>query len=84
MMNLHIEFRLKMSMHDRDNEWKSRINRNILSPRGHNSAKNYSTGTKLELDLHILLINLHTEFQHKMSMHDRDNERKLNDDGRTE
>jgi hypothetical protein len=65
-----------MSMHDGDNERKPRINRNILSPRGHNSAKNYSTGTKLELDLYICMINLHTKFQFKMLMHDRDNERK--------
>ena len=44
--------------------------------KGHNSVKNYSAGTKLELDLRILMINLHTKFQLKMLMHDRDNERK--------
>ena len=31
--------------------------------KGHNSAANYSTGTKLKPDLHILMTHLYTEFQ---------------------
>ena len=71
MMNLHTNFQLKMSIHDRDNGWKPLIKRNFLSPRGITL-----TGTKFELDLSILMINLHTEFQLKMSMHNRDDEQK--------
>ena len=39
-----------------------------------NSKKNYSTGTKFDLNLRILMMNQHFEFQCKI--HDRDNERK--------
>ena len=31
--------------------------------KGHNSAENYSTGRKFELNLRILLTHLYTEFQ---------------------
>ena len=44
--------------------------------KGHNSVKNYLTGTKSDLDLHTLMMNLQTEFQFKMSIHDRDKEQK--------
>ena len=46
-----------------------------------NSAKNYSTGPKFELNLRILLTNLYTEFQFKMSICNGDNERKLKING---
>ena len=71
MMNLYIEFQIKMSMHDWHNERKTWINRNFLSPRGITL-----TGTKFKLDRCILMMNLHTEFQSKMSIHNWDNERK--------
>ena len=47
----------------------------------HNSAKNYSTGPKFELNLHILVTNLYTEFQFKMSICNGDYERKLKING---
>ena len=50
------------------NYWKSK---------GHNSAENYSTGPKFELNLRILLTHLYTEFQFKMSICNGNNERKL-------
>ena len=31
--------------------------------KGHNSAKNYLTGTKFKLDLRILVTHLYSEFQ---------------------
>ena len=49
--------------------------------KGHNSAKNYSAGTKFELDLH----NLHDKPTYQISIQNvnvrRDNERNLNNDG---
>ena len=50
---------------------------NFFKSKGQNSAKNCSTGTKFELDLRILVTHLYTEFQLKMSINNRDNERKL-------
>ena len=47
----------------------------------HNSAKNNSTGPKFELNLRILLTNLYTKFQFKMSICNGDNERKLKING---
>ena len=47
----------------------------------HNSAKNYSTGPKFEVNLRILVTNLYTEFQFKMSICNWDNERKLKING---
>ena len=46
-----------------------------------NSAKNYSTGPKFELNLRILVTNLYTKFQSKMSICNGDNERKLKING---
>ena len=54
---------------------------NYFKSKGHNSAKNYSTGPKFELNLRILLTHLYTEFQFKMSLCNGDNERKLKIDG---
>ena len=45
--------------------------------KGHNSAENFSTGPKLILNLHIPMTNICTKFHLNISMHDRDNERKL-------
>ena len=50
---------------------------NFLNPRGITLPKNYSTGTKFKLDLHILKTHLHSEFQLKTTMYDKDNEQKL-------
>ena len=44
---------------------------NFSKFKGHNSAENYLTGTKFELDLHILMIHLHFEFSLKMSRYER-------------
>ena len=49
--------------------------------KGHNSAENYSTGPKFELNLHILVTHLYPEFQFKMSICNGDNERKLKING---
>ena len=49
--------------------------------KGHNSAKNYSTGPKFELKLRILMTHLYTAFQFKMSIWNGDNERKLKING---
>ena len=45
--------------------------------KGHNSAENYSTRPKFELNLRILKTHLYTEFQFKMSICNGDIERKL-------
>ena len=50
---------------------------NCSKSQGHNSAENFLTGTKFELDLRILMIHLHTEFTFKMMICDGDNERTL-------
>ena len=50
--------------------------------KGHNSAKNHSTETKFELDLHIATMHLYTKFDCNMCIYGRDNEWKLNDDGK--
>ena len=65
-----------MSINNGDNEQKLKINGIFLSPRGINSAENYSTGPKFKLNLLILLTHLYTEFQFKMSISNGDNERK--------
>ena len=54
---------------------------NFSKSKGHNSAENYWTGPKFKLKLHILVINLYTEFQFKMSICNGDNERKLKING---
>ena len=77
MTHLYFEFQLKISRFNRDNEWKLKIIRFSLSPRGHNCAKNRLTGTNFELDLRILMTKLYTEFQFKMSTWDGDNEQTL-------
>ena len=50
---------------------------NFSKSKGHNSAKNYSTGPKFELNLRILWTHQYTEFRFKMSICNGDNERKL-------
>ena len=70
-----------MLMHDQDNERKTMNQQKYCKSKGHNSIKNYLTGIKFELDLRILMMNLRTKFQLKMSMHDQDYEQKLIDDG---
>ena len=42
----------------------------FFKSKGHNSSKYYVIGTQIKLDLRTLMINLYTEFQIKMSMHD--------------
>ena len=54
---------------------------NFSKSKGHNSAENYSTWPKFELNLRILLTQLYTEFQFKMSICNGDNERKLKING---
>ena len=70
-----------MSICNGDNERKLKINGIFSKSKGHNSAKNYSTGPKFELNLRILVTNLCTKFHLKISMYDLDNERKLNPEG---
>ena len=48
----------------------------FLSPRGITLSKHYLIGTQIKLDLHTLMMYLYTEFQFKLSKHDRDNEQK--------
>ena len=50
---------------------------NFSKSKGHNSADNYSTRPKFELNMRILLTHLYTQFQFKMSICNGDNERKL-------
>ena len=66
-----------MSFCDRDNERNQKI---IWKSKGLNSAENYSTGSKFKIDLCILKTNLDvcTIFHLKISMYDRENERKIN------
>ena len=56
-----------MSICNGDNERKLKINGIFSKSKGHNSAENYSTGPKFELNLRILKTYLYTEFQFKMS-----------------
>ena len=53
----------------------------FFKSKGHNSAENYSTGPKFELNLGILVTHLCTEFQVKISICNGDNERKLKING---
>ena len=53
----------------------------FFKSKGHNSAENYLTGPKFELNLRILVTNLYTEFQFKTSICNGDNERKLEING---
>ena len=71
-----------MSICNGDNEQKLKIKVIFSKYKGHNSAENYSTKPKFELTLYILVTNLSTKFQLKISMYDRENERKLNLEGR--
>ena len=59
--------------------WKL-IKKNSKS-KGHNSAENYSTGPKFQLNLRIFMTHLYTEYQFKMSICNGDNERKLKING---
>ena len=79
--NLCTEFTFKMSICNGDNERKLKINGIFLSPRGVTPAENYSTEPKFELNLRILVTNLYTEFQFKMSICNGENERKLKING---
>ena len=54
---------------------------NFFKSKGHNSAENYSTSPNIKLNLRILVTNLCTKFHLKISMYDRENERKLNPEG---
>ena len=49
----------------------------FFKSKGHKSPENDSTRTKFKVDLRILETHLYSKFQFKMSMYDRDNERKL-------
>ena len=49
--------------------------------KGYNSAENYSTRTKFELNLRVLVTNLCTKFHLKISMCDREN---MNPEGRND
>ena len=62
---------------DGDYERKLKIIGFFSKSKGHNSAENYSTEIKFELDLCTLITHLYIEFQFKMSICDGDNERKL-------
>ena len=64
-----------MSICNGDKERKLKINGICLSPRGM-TAENHSTGPKFELNFCILMTNLCLNLN--ISMHDRDNELKLN------
>ena len=83
ILKIHLpsEFQLKMSIYDRDNEQKLKNYWNFSNSKEINSAENYSTETKFELDLCIFMTHLCTEFQFKISIYDGDNERKLNING---
>ena len=70
-----------MPIHNGDNERKLKINGIFLSSGGHNSAENYSTGPKFELNLCILVTHLYAEFQFKMPIYNGDNEWKLKING---
>ena len=72
-----------MSICNGDNERKLKINGIFSKSKGHNSAENYSTGPKFELNLGILVKHVHvyTKFQLKMSICNGDNERKLKING---
>ena len=50
--------------------------------KGHNSAENDSTETRFKRNFCILVANLCTKFHLKIFMYDRENERKLNPEGR--
>ena len=77
LTNLYTEFQFKMSICNGDNERKLKINGIFFSPRGITLPKNNSTGPQFKLNLRILVTNLYTEFQFKMSICNGDNERKL-------
>ena len=49
----------------------------LLKSKGHNSAENYSSGPKFELDMCILKTHLYTEFQFKIGICNGNNEQKL-------
>ena len=53
----------------------------FFKSKSHNSAENYSTGPKFELNLRILVTHLCTEFQFKILICNGDNERKLKING---
>ena len=76
-MHLHSEFQLKMLIYDRANERKLKNYWNFSKSKGHNSAKNYSTEPKFDLNLCIVLTHLCTKFQIKMSICNGDNEQTL-------
>ena len=78
--HLYTGFQFKMSICNGDNEQKLKSNGIFLS-KGHNSAKNYSTRPKFQLNLPILMTNLRTKFHFKMSICKGDNEWKLKING---
>ena len=52
--------------------------------KGHNSAKNHRTGTKFELDLYLIMVNLYTKYHINTSKHNEKKCGKLfRTDGRT-
>ena len=77
LTHLYTKFQFKKSICIGDNERKLKINGIFFKSKGHKSAENYSTEPKFELNLRILVTNLYTEFQFKMSICNGDNERKL-------
>ena len=54
--------------------------------KGHNSAKNHRTGTKFELDLYLIMVNLYTKYHINTSKHNEKKCGKLiyRTDGRTD
>ena len=54
----------------------------VFKSKGHNSSENYSIGPKFKLNLHILVTNLCTKFHLKIPMYEKENEWKLNPEGR--
>ena len=78
MTHLYTKFLFKMSFCDGEYWRKLKISGNFLNIKGYFSTKDYSTGPKFNVVLQVLMKNLCTKFHLKMSMYDRDNERKLN------
>ena len=70
-----------MSICNGDNERKLKINGIFLSLRGITLRKIIRPDPKFKLNLRILVTNLYTKFQFKMSIFNGDNERKLKING---
>ena len=81
MTNSYTKFQVNISKDDKEKSGKLKCDG---LAKGNNSRENWSSVTKLKLDLYYVMTNSYTKFQVNISKDDREKSGKLKCDGRTD